>query len=78
MIRLVSELSSVSSRNRFSQRFIRGLSSLVSEPFKIQNARKMRDNSDVFARPEIVSFDGFGTLYYPRKPVAEQLSLIHI
>lgn len=74
MIRLVSELSSVSSRNRFSQRFIRGLSSLVSEPFKIQNARKMRDNSDVFARPEIVSFDGFETLYYPRKPVAEQYS----
>lgn len=65
-------MSSVSIRNRVSGINTRSFSSLVSEPFKIQNARKMRDNSDVFARPEIVSFDGFGTLYYPRKPVAQQ------
>lgn len=48
------------------------LRNLVSEPFKIENARKMRDNNDVFARPQIVSFDGFGTIYYPSKPVHEQ------
>lgn len=45
---------------------------LISEPFKFDNTRKLRDTNQVFPKPNFISFDAFGTLYTPKKPVYEQ------
>lgn len=47
-------------------------SKLISDPFKIDNTRKMRDTSSIFPKPNIVSFDAFGTIYIPKVPVFQQ------
>lgn len=36
----------------------------------------MRDNNKVFAHPSLVSLDAFGTIYRPRRPVAEQYASV--
>lgn len=45
---------------------------LISDPLKFDNTRKLRDTSTRFPRPNLVSFDAFGTLYVPKIPVHEQ------
>lgn len=45
---------------------------LVSEPFKVANARKLRDTNQVFPRPNFISFDAYGTLYTPKSPIYDQ------
>ncbi|EGV65997.1 HAD-like protein [Yamadazyma tenuis ATCC 10573] len=42
---------------------------LISDPLTFNNARKIRDTNTVFSKPNFVSFDAFGTLYVPKKPV---------
>lgn len=45
---------------------------LISEPFKFDNTRKLRDTNQVFPKPNFISFDAYGTLYTPKKLVYEQ------
>ncbi|CAI5756789.1 unnamed protein product [Candida verbasci] len=47
-------------------------SKLISSPFSIKNTRKIRESNESFPTPSFISFDLFGTLYYPKKPVPEQ------
>lgn len=46
--------------------------SLISDPFKFDNTRKIRDTNSRFPKPNFISFDAFGTLYIPKLPVHEQ------
>lgn len=45
---------------------------LLSEPFLIDPSKMIRETEDKFPKPILLSFDAFGTLYRPKKPVAEQ------
>ncbi|CAN3374162.1 hypothetical protein DIURU_000899 [Diutina rugosa] len=52
--------------------FKRAQSSLIVNPLEVANAHIIRESSSRFAKPAVVSFDGFGTLWIPRTPVPEQ------
>lgn len=45
---------------------------LIMNPLDVENTQIIRETSSKFPRPEFVSFDLFGTIYHPKRPVAEQ------
>ncbi|KAK6454701.1 HAD-like domain-containing protein [Scheffersomyces xylosifermentans] len=45
---------------------------LTSHPFNLDNLQKIRETSDEFPKPSLLSFDVFGTLYTPKEPVPVQ------
>lgn len=47
-------------------------SQLISQPFKMENTQMIRETARKFPRPNFISFDLFGTLYVPKKPVPQQ------
>lgn len=47
-------------------------SNLIVNPLDIENTQIIRETSSKFPRPEYISFDLFGTIYHPKRPVAEQ------
>ncbi|EER34263.1 conserved hypothetical protein [Candida tropicalis MYA-3404] len=53
-------------------RMVSSKSQLISRPFDIANTKMIRETMERFPRPNFISFDLFGTLYDPIKPVPEQ------
>ncbi|CAK9440439.1 uncharacterized protein LODBEIA_P45390 [Lodderomyces beijingensis] len=51
---------------------MRSKTHLISQPFKTENTRIIRESNKKFPPPNVISFDLFGTLYKPKKPVPEQ------
>ncbi|CAN3364971.1 hypothetical protein DICA3_F14422 [Diutina catenulata] len=56
-------------RNLIFKRFN---SKLMANPLEVKNAHIIRESATQFPKPNLLSFDGFGTLYVPRTPVPEQ------
>ncbi|CUM63417.1 uncharacterized protein PRCAT00000992001 [Priceomyces carsonii] len=54
--------------------FLRSLNTralpLLSDPLNLSTTKKIRDTHSKFEKPEILSFDVFGTLYSPKRSVA--------
>lgn len=53
-------------------------SSLVFDPFADDHTKKIRETHTQFPIPHLVSFDVFGTVYAPKKPVPEQYHAISL
>ncbi|KAI5964717.1 uncharacterized protein KGF55_001786 [Candida pseudojiufengensis] len=61
-------------KSNFNQ-FIRKVttkSHLASNPFNVENMQMIRESKNQFPKPNFISFDLFGTLYYPKKSIPEQ------
>lgn len=60
----------------YSRQIVRSMStarsSLVFDPFADDHTKKIRETHTQFPTPHMVSFDVFGTIYAPKKPVLEQ------
>ncbi|KAI5951750.1 hypothetical protein KGF54_004825 [Candida jiufengensis] len=65
---------SILSRSIYFQTFrkVTTKSHLASNPFTVENMQMIRESKNQFPKPNLISFDLFGTLYYPKKSVPDQ------